>query len=52
MDRNAVLAAAIKHDWEPWPEPTDEQMGLLGEPPITLDEMHSKAYSQKLALKS
>jgi len=52
MDRNAVLAAAIKHDWEPWPEPTDEQMGLVGEPPITLDEMHSKAYAQKLALKS
>ena len=52
LDRTEIITEAIKRGWEPWPDPTDEELGLVGEPPITLDEMHTKAYKQHLALHS
>ena len=52
MDRDEVITEAIKKEWDPWPEPTDEELGLVGEPPITLDEMHTKAWKEHLAVHS
>ena len=48
MDRNDVIAEAIRLGWEPWPEPYPE----YGEPPITSDEMHTEAHKQHIALHS
>ena len=33
-------------------EPTDEELTNYGEPPITLNEMHTNAYKQHIALHS
>ena len=46
MDRDEVITEAIKK------ESTDEQLGLVGEPPITLDEMHTKAWKEHVAVHS
>jgi len=47
MNREDILIAAIKLGWERDPEPTDEELTNYGEPPITLNEMHTIATKQK-----
>ena len=52
MNREEILITATKLGWERDPEPTDEELTNYGEPPITLNEMHSKAHKQHIALHS
>ena len=47
MNREDILTTAIKLGWERDPEPTDEELTNYGEPPITLNEMHTIATKQK-----
>ena len=52
MNREDILITATKLGWERDPEPTDAELTNYGEPPITLDEMHTKAYKQHIQLHS
>ena len=52
MKREEVLTKAIQNGWERYPEPTDEELSYGSEPPITLDEMYSKAHKQHIKLHS
>ena len=52
MKREEVLTKAIQNGWERYPEPTDEELGYGSEPPLTLDEMHSKAHKEHIKLHS
>ena len=52
MNREEILITATKLGWERDPEPTDEELTNYGETPITLNEMHSKAHKQHIALHS
>ena len=42
-----LLQEAIK-----WYEPTDEDLGYGGEPPMTMDEMHTAAWKEHQAMHS
>jgi len=52
MNREEVLTTAIQNGWERYPEPTDEELGYGSEPPLTLDEIHSKALKEHIELHS
>ena len=52
MNREEILITATKLGWERDPEPTDAELTNYGEPPITLNEMHTKAWKEHVALHS
>ena len=50
MNREEILITATKLGWERDPEPTDAELTNYGEPPITLNEMHTKAWNDHVSL--
>ena len=47
MNREEILITATKLGWELCPEPSDAEITNYGEPPLSMDEMHTKATKQK-----
>ena len=46
-----IIRLAMHHGWEPFPEPSDEEMGLTGEPPLSAKERLDIAWKEKMYAK-
>ena len=46
-----VIRLAMNNGWEPFPEPTDDEMGLVGEPPLSAKERLDNAWNEKMYAK-
>ena len=51
LTREQVLTQATGLGWQAYPEPTDEDLGLVGEPPISAKERMDEAWKQKMYAK-
>ena len=46
-----IIRLAMNKGWEPFPEPTDAEMELTGEPPLSAEERIDIAWKEKLYAK-
>jgi hypothetical protein len=47
-----IIRLAMENGWEPYPEPSDQDLGLVGEPPISAKERMDIAWKEKIYAKS